>query len=129
MMVWGLPSLKLTAKEPARRPSQKETIVLQPSICMCCYISFRQGKFACILDSLIELHTYKAIHLGSIHPGCLWKWKIYRDTRIQKKSNAPGVTGILDGVALPETNSWPLKINGWKMNFLLGPGLFSGANC
>ena len=27
----------------------------------------------------------------------------------------------------PETNSSPLKINGWKMNFLLGPGLFSGS--
>ena len=23
----------------------------------------------------------------------------------------------------------PLKINVWKMNFLLGPGLLSGANC
>ncbi len=30
---------------------------------------------------------------------------------------------------LPETAFWPLKINGWKMNFLLRPGLFSGANC
>ena len=31
---------------------------------------------------------------------------------------------------LPETNSeWkPLKVDGWKMNFLLGLGLFSGAN-
>ncbi len=30
---------------------------------------------------------------------------------------------------LPETNSLTLKINGWKMHFLLGPGLFSEANC
>ena len=29
-------------------------------------------------------------------------------------------------VTLPETNSSPLKIDGWKMNFLLGPGIFSG---
>ena len=28
----------------------------------------------------------------------------------------------------PETNSFPLKMDGWKMNFLLGPGLFSRAN-
>ena len=32
-----------------------------------------------------------------------------------------------DLVSLPETNSSHLKIGGWKMNFLLGPGLFSGA--
>ena len=30
---------------------------------------------------------------------------------------------------LPETNSSPLKIDGWKTHFHLGPGLFSGANC
>ena len=30
---------------------------------------------------------------------------------------------------LPETNSLPLPMDGWKMNFLLGPGLFSGASC
>ena len=30
---------------------------------------------------------------------------------------------------LPETNRSPLKINGWKMYFLLGPGLFSEATC
>ena len=28
---------------------------------------------------------------------------------------------------LPETNSSPLKIDGWKSIFLLGFGLFSGA--
>ena len=28
---------------------------------------------------------------------------------------------------LPETNSSPLKMDGWKMNFLLGFGLFAGA--
>ena len=28
---------------------------------------------------------------------------------------------------IPETNSSPLKMDGWKMNFLLGFGLFSGA--
>ena len=28
---------------------------------------------------------------------------------------------------LPETNSSPLKMDGWKMNFLLGPGPISGA--
>ena len=33
------------------------------------------------------------------------------------------------GVTLPETNSSPLKMDGWKMSFLLGPGLFSGVNC
>ena len=26
-----------------------------------------------------------------------------------------------------ETNMSPLKMDGWKMNLLLGPGLFSGA--
>jgi len=31
---------------------------------------------------------------------------------------------ILD--TLPETNSLPLKVDGWKMNFLLGPGPFTG---
>ena len=30
------------------------------------------------------------------------------------------------GASYPETNESPLEINGWKMNFLLGPGLFSG---
>ncbi len=28
---------------------------------------------------------------------------------------------------LPETNGLHLKMDGWKMMFLLGPGLFSGA--
>ena len=28
---------------------------------------------------------------------------------------------------LPETNSSPLKMDGWNTTFLLGPGLFSGA--
>ena len=28
---------------------------------------------------------------------------------------------------LPETNSSHLKMDGWNTNFLLGPGLFSGA--
>ena len=28
---------------------------------------------------------------------------------------------------LPKTNSSPLTNAGWKMSFLLGPGLFSGA--
>ena len=27
---------------------------------------------------------------------------------------------------LPEINGLPLKVDGWKMNFLLGPGLFLG---
>ena len=31
---------------------------------------------------------------------------------------------ILD--TLPEIDGLPLKVDGWKMNFLLGPGLFSG---
>ena len=31
---------------------------------------------------------------------------------------------VLD--TLPGTNSSPVKMDGWKMNFLLGPGLFSG---
>ena len=30
---------------------------------------------------------------------------------------------------IPETNSSPLKMDGWKMNFLLGFGLFSEAKC
>ncbi len=30
---------------------------------------------------------------------------------------------------LPETNSSHLKMDGWNTTFLLGPGLFSGANC
>ena len=30
---------------------------------------------------------------------------------------------------LPETNSSHLKMDGWKITYLLGPGLFSGANC
>ena len=38
-----LPSLKLTAKAPENRPSQKETIVFQPSIFRC-YVSF-QGVY------------------------------------------------------------------------------------
>ena len=29
---------------------------------------------------------------------------------------------------LPEANCSPLKIEGWKMNFLLGPGLVSEVN-
>ena len=29
----------------------------------------------------------------------------------------------------PETNSSHLKMDGWKTTFLLGFGLFSGANC
>ena len=28
---------------------------------------------------------------------------------------------------LPETNSSPLRMDGWNTSFLLGPGLFSGA--
>ena len=30
---------------------------------------------------------------------------------------------------LPETNSSHLKMDGWEITYLLGPGLFSGANC
>ena len=29
-------------------------------------------------------------------------------------------------IILPETNGLPLKINGWKMNFLLGRPIFRG---
>ena len=29
-------------------------------------------------------------------------------------------------ITIPETDSSPLKINGWKTTFLLGPGLFLG---
>ena len=32
-------------------------------------------------------------------------------------------------LTLPESNSLHLKMDGWKMNFLLGPGLFPEANC
>ena len=35
---------------------------------------------------------------------------------------------ICEKTTLPETNSSHLKIGGWKMNFPLGPGLYSGAN-
>ncbi len=38
----------------------------------------------------------------------------------------PAIWGNSGWFTLPETNSSPLKTNGWKMNFLLGPGLFSG---
>ena len=37
-------------------------------------------------------------------------------------------SGIFEGTTLPETNSSPLKMDGWNNSFLLGPGLFSGAN-
>ena len=30
---------------------------------------------------------------------------------------------------LSETNSSHPKMDGWNISFLLGPGLFSGANC
>ena len=33
---------------------------------------------------------------------------------------------VTNGITLPETNSSPLKINGWKMNFLLGWSIFRG---
>ena len=39
-----LPSLKLTAKAPENRPSQKETILFQPSIFRCENVSFREGS-------------------------------------------------------------------------------------
>ena len=32
-------------------------------------------------------------------------------------------------ITLPETNELHLKIGGWKINFLLGPGLFLGGVC
>ena len=47
-------SLKLTANAPENRPSEKETIVFQPSIFRC-YVSFREGNHGsnyCILDDL-----------------------------------------------------------------------------
>ena len=36
-------------------------------------------------------------------------------------------TPFTSGVTLPETNSSPLKMDGWNITFLLGFGLFSGA--
>ena len=43
----------------------------------------------------------------------------------------PWDDGIFTPTNLPETNSLHLKINGWKMKFLLGwsDGLFAGASC
>ena len=38
-------SLKLTAKAPENRPSQKETIVFQPSIFRCENVNFREGDY------------------------------------------------------------------------------------
>ncbi len=36
-------------------------------------------------------------------------------------------TVVITEHTLPETNSSPLKMDGWNTTFLLGPGLFSGA--
>ncbi len=64
---------------------------------------------------------------------CLLKW------RCSKLSNArfamiclgpQHVTfKIIGETTLLETNSSPLKMDGWNTTFLLGFGLFSGANC
>ena len=52
-------------------------------------------------------------------------FRMYQKPTLRKKQNKrPFLTGTL-----PETNSSPLKMHGWKMMFLLGPGLFSGASC
>ena len=48
----------------------------------------------------------------------------------QKGEKAPDFRRFMDKIVqdtFPETNSLHLKMYGWNTNFLLGPGLFSGA--
>ena len=71
-----------------------------------------------------------------VHEGVGRCWTISLDGNHQV--GAVGIfvreTGVLAKnrvifVTLPETNSSPLKMDGWNTTFLLGFGLFSGANC